>query len=74
MSGSQIWIIQKTRKLYPEKYKTYTGNESDYPKYDNYDAININNVNMIPIDYYGVMGVPITFLHHHNPNQFEIWR
>jgi hypothetical protein len=56
----------------PKKYKTYTGNESDYPKYDNYDAININNVNMIPIDYYGVMGVPITFLHHHNPDQFEI--
>lgn len=43
-----------------------------YPKYDNYDAINVNNIRDIPYDYYGVMGVPIGFLNKHNPNQFEI--
>ena len=43
-----------------------------YPKYDNYDAINVDKVNDIPKDYYGVMGVPITFLDKYNPEQFEI--
>ncbi len=51
-------------------YKTY--NAEDYPKYDNYDAINVNKVSDIPCDYYGLMGVPITFLDKYNPNQFEI--
>ena len=44
----------------------------EYPTYDNYDAIEVGNVNKIPYDYEGVMGVPITFLHKYNPNQFEI--
>ncbi len=44
----------------------------DYPKYDNYDAIEVSRVCNIPIDYDGVMGVPITFLEHYNPLQFEI--
>lgn len=43
-----------------------------YPQYDNYDAINVNKVADIPYDYDGVMGVPITFLDKHNPDQFEI--
>lgn len=43
-----------------------------YPKYDNYDAINVDKVNDIPKDYDGVMGVPITFLDKYNPEQFEI--
>jgi hypothetical protein len=47
-------------------------NEKDYPKYDNYDAINVDKVIDIPMDYYGVMGVPITFLDKHCPEQFEI--
>lgn len=51
-------------------YRPYT--ESDYPKYDNYDAININKVADIPCDYDGVMGVPISFLNRYNPEQFEI--
>lgn len=51
-------------------YKKYTPEE--YPKYDNYDAININKTVDIPIDYNGVMGVPITFLDKYNPEQFEI--
>jgi hypothetical protein len=52
--------------------KKYYGYESMYPKYDNYDAINIDKVNDIPMDYEGVMGVPITFLDKYNPEQFEI--
>lgn len=43
-----------------------------YPKYDNYDAINIDRISDIPCDYNGVMGVPITFLDKYNPDQFEI--
>lgn len=47
-------------------------NEIDYPKYDNYDAIEVSKVVNIPKDYYGVMGVPITFIDKYNPEQFEI--
>jgi len=53
-------------------YKTYKGNEKDYPKYDNYDAIEVSKVADIPMDYDGAMGVPITFLDKYNPEQFEI--
>ena len=45
---------------------------NDYSKYDNYDAIEVKYVECIPSDYYGVMGVPITFLGSYNPEQFEI--
>ena len=51
-------------------YKKYTPEE--YPKYDNYDAINVDKTVEIPDDYDGVMGVPITFLDKYNPEQFEI--
>lgn len=51
-------------------YRQYSHEE--YPKYDNYDAINVNKTTDIPLDYYGVMGVPITFLDKYNPEQFEI--
>lgn len=47
-------------------------NPDDYPKYDNYDAIEVSKVADIPYDYDGVMGVPITFLDKYNPEQFEI--
>jgi len=53
-------------------YKEYYGNEGEYPKYDNYDAINVNKTKEIPMDYEGVMGVPITFMDKYNPDQFEI--
>ena len=43
-----------------------------YPRYDNYDAIEVSKTAEIPEDYFGVMGVPITFLDKYNPNQFEI--
>ena len=50
--------------------KHYTPEE--YPKYDNYDAINVNTYTDIPCDFEGVMGVPVTFLDKYNPAQFEI--
>lgn len=53
-------------------YKTYKGNEDCYPRYDNYDAIDVSKTKEIPMDYNGVMGVPITFLDKYNPEQFEI--
>jgi hypothetical protein len=51
-------------------YKTY--NEKEYPKYDNYNAINVDKTKDIPVDYEGEMGVPITFMDKYNPDQFEI--
>ncbi|MGZ9850282.1 adenine-specific methyltransferase EcoRI family protein [Macrococcoides canis] len=51
-------------------YKKY--DENLYPKYENFDAINVNKTKDIPVDYRGVMGVPITFLNNYNPDQFEI--
>ena len=50
----------------------YTGNEDKYLRYDNCDGINVNRTKDIPKDYAGLMGVPITFLHKYNPEQFEI--
>lgn len=51
-------------------YKKY--NEEDYPKYETFDAIDVSTISDIPIDYYGVMGVPKTFIEKYNPEQFEI--
>ena len=52
--------------------KKYFGNEIEYPQYDNYNGINVNKTKDIPLDYTGAIGVPITFLHKYNPEQFEI--
>ena len=51
-------------------YKEYTAEE--FPKYDNFDAIDVGQVSDIPKNYYEPIGVPITFLDKYNPNQFEI--
>lgn len=51
-------------------YKIYTPEE--YPKYENFDAINVDKTKDIPMDYAGMMGVPITFMDKYNPAQFEI--
>lgn len=53
-------------------YKRYYGNEEDYPRYANYNGINVNKVADIPCDYFEEIGVPITYLDKHNPDQFEI--
>ncbi len=52
-------------------YKNY--NKEEYPKYDNYNAIEVSKTKEIPMDYAGIMGVPITFLDKYNPDQFEIF-
>ena len=71
--GNKLWFtnldIQKRHEIL-DLYKEY--NDEEYSKYDNYDAINVNKVSEIPFDYDGVMGVPVTFLNHYNPEQFEI--
>lgn len=53
-----------------ELTKTY--NPEEYPKYDNYDAIEVSKTKNIPMDYTGLMGVPITFLNKYNTEQFQI--
>ena len=71
--GNICWFtnldIQKRHEDMP-LFRKYTPEE--YPRYDNYDAINVDKTVDIPCDYYGVMGVPITFLDKYNPDQFEI--
>ena len=70
-----IWFTNLDHKKRHEPldlYKKY--NPEEYPKYDNYDAIEVSKVCEIPEDYDGVMGVPITFLDKYCPEQFElIW-
>lgn len=71
--GRVGWFTNLDHRKRHEKlplYKEYTPEE--YPRYDNFDAINVDRVDEIPDDYHGVMGVPITFLDKHNPDQFEI--
>lgn len=51
-------------------FRTYS--PDNYPKYDNYDAIEVSKTADIPCDYDGYMGVPITFMQYYNPEQFEI--
>ena len=71
-------VMWFTNMDYPERhtdidlYKKYTPEE--YPHYDNYNAINVNKTSDIPEDYYGDIGVPITFLDKYNPSQFDIIR
>ncbi len=71
--GNILWYTNLDHKKRHEEiilYKRY--NEEEYPKYDNYDAIEVSKVANIPMDYDGYMGVPITFLNKYNPEQFEI--
>ena len=71
--GNTCWFTNLDHSKRHEEldlFKHYTPQE--YPKYDNYDAINVNRVAEIPQDYKGVMGVPITFLDKYNPKQFEL--
>jgi len=73
--GSVFWFTNLDNRKRHEDiilYKNYYGNESEYPTYDNYDAINVDKISEIPMDYEGMMGVPITFIDKYNPEQFEI--
>lgn len=74
--GNILWLtnleVDKSN-LTPSLTSTYSGNESSYHLYDNYPALNIDRVAAIPIDYYGPMGVPITFLNKFFPSPtFEL--
>lgn len=71
--GNICWFtnLDHNKRHYPlDLYEHYTPEK--YPKFDNYDAINVGLVSEIPMDYEGVMGVPITFLDKYCPEQFEI--
>jgi hypothetical protein len=71
--GRIMWFTNLDTTKRHEKltlYKKYTAQE--YSKYDNYEAINVNKVSDIPMDYDGAMGVPITFVDKYNPEQFEV--
>ena len=71
--GNILWYtnIPHDKRNWPmDFYRTYK--PELYPKYDNYDAIEVSKVCDIPMDYKGVMGVPITFLDKYNPEQFQI--
>lgn len=70
-----VWYTNLDHKKRHEELilvEKYYGNESAYPKYDNYNAIEVSKTQDIPLDYEGAMGVPITFLTKYNPDQFEI--
>lgn len=71
--GNACWFTNlDIEKRHEEQilYKHYTPEE--YPSYDNFDAIDVGRVTDIPCDWFGLMGVPDTFLYKHNPDQFEI--
>ena len=71
--GNIVWFTNlkhTKRNKNIELHKTYSKDE--YQMYDNYNAINVDRIKDIPKDYDGIMGVPITFFYHHNPNQFDI--
>ena len=73
VKGLCRWFTNLEHKRRNEElilYKSY--NPTEYPKYENYFAIEVSKVAEIPMDYDGVMGVPITFLDKYCPNQFEI--
>ena len=71
--GNICWFtnLENTQPL-KELNLTKYYNENEYPKYENYNAINVDKVDDIPCDYNGIIGVPITFLTKYNPEQFEI--
>lgn len=71
--GNVCWFTNLEHSKRQDKlilHKTYT--PSEYPKYDNYNAIEVSKTANIPMDYNGAMGVPITFLDKYNPEQFEL--
>jgi len=73
--GNIYWFTNLHHKKQNEELilvKKYYGNEEDYPKYDNCDAIEVSKVVNIPKDYDAVMGVPVSFIDKYNPDQFEI--
>lgn len=69
--GQELPLMSIHDNLKFSKHKELAG-RNEYTRYDNYDAIEVPYTDAIPSDYQGIMGVPISFLAKHNPNQFEI--
>lgn len=75
--GNKLWftnldIPKRHASLIPTLKYEFANHPELYQKYDNYDAINVDKVKNIPYDYYGKMGVPITFMDKYNQDEFEI--
>lgn len=71
--GNIVWLTNlPIKKEYHIFNLTKEYDPDKYPTMENYEAINVDRIKDIPKDYDGVMGVPITYLKNHNPNQFEI--
>lgn len=71
--GNAMWLTNLDNDRRHELIAmTKAYSPTDYPKYDNYDAINVKTIHDIPYDYYGIMGVPITIINRYNSEQFEI--
>ncbi len=71
--GNAMWLTNlDTTRRHQELILTCKYTTTKYPKYDNFDAINVSRVVEIPMDYDGIMGVPLTYLKYHNDSQFEI--
>ena len=71
--GNVVWYTNLDHKKRHEKIVCIEKyDQAKYPKFDNYDAIEVGKYTDIPKDWDGVMGVPISYLMHHNPEQFEI--
>ncbi len=73
--GNIVWFTNMDHPRRHEEvplFRRYADDPTAYPTYANYDAIEVSKVADIPVDYEGEMGVPITFLGKHNPEQFEI--
>lgn len=68
------WYTNLTPCIRPELKLTKMYCESEYPTYDEFPAINVNKVKEIPSDYFGEMGVPISFIDSYCPTQFELLR
>jgi len=70
--GNICWFTNIDIEKRHEEFTLFRTYSPDvYPKYDNYDAIEVSRTADIPCDYYGVMGIPITFADKYNPDQFE---
>ncbi len=71
--GNAMWLTNlETKRKHQQLQLTSYYTPSKYPKYDHFNAINVSKVCEIPMDYNGIMGVPLTYLKYHNSDQFEI--
>lgn len=70
--GNIMWLTNLSIEEKPRMNLTHKYCESEYPKYDGYDAIEVKTINDIPCDYSGLMGIPITIIGHLNREQFDL--